>query len=141
MCQHQALKILNYHRGLGDGSVVIMSFWLSGHRDDGGGLETWPVACLQGGVEDFGEIVTFVPFVGPGSLSSLKSGINITNNRPTIPIGNHDTPHNVNCTPSQSRLHPALLLFPFWPGIHRVKILSPPQITPVLLDDKQVMCT
>ena len=72
MCQHQALKILNYHRGLGDGSVVIMSFWLSGHRDDGGGLETWPVACLHGGVEDFGEIVTFVPFVGPGSYAVSK---------------------------------------------------------------------
>ena len=25
-----------------------------------------------------------------------------------IPFRNHDTPRNVNCTPSQSRLHPAL---------------------------------
>ena len=56
--KHQALKRLHYHRGQGDGSVVIMSSWpgLFGHRDDGGGLEKgWHMACLQGGVKDLGE--------------------------------------------------------------------------------------
>ena len=50
VCQHQVLKRLHYHRGQGDGSVVITSSWpwLFGNRDDGGGLErqagTWHVS-------------------------------------------------------------------------------------------------
>ena len=58
VCQQQALERLHYHRGQGDGSVVIKScwLWLFGHRDDGGGLETgWHMACLQGGVKYVGE--------------------------------------------------------------------------------------